>query len=99
MHLQDMYDELIKRIRLPDNSNKYHELFNSCRSKDKNDNLIYWEINKKIPELLERIPKCDGEEKELFIKDYIVSINKVKQLLDIKGWVKLEKEFGVQEDI
>lgn len=92
MQLQDMYDELTKRIRLSDNANKYNTLFNLHQPEDNDDNLIYWEINEKIPDLLKQIPKLDGKDKSFFIGDCAASINKVKQLLDKKGWAEIQED-------
>ena len=87
-----MYDELTKRILLSDNANKYNTLFNLHQPEDNDDNLIYWEINEKIPDLLKKIPKLDSKEKSFFITDCVASINKVKQLLDKKGWAEIQED-------
>ncbi len=87
MKLKDEYNKLLERMRLPENSKKYNELVNSSSTRDKEDNLIYWEMDQKIKNLLGQISNEDDAENRFLIADCEASINKVKQLLDMKEWV------------
>lgn len=87
MTLKDENENLLKRMQLPENSEKYNELLNPNHKRNLEDARIYWEMKKKIPDLLDKISNEDNAENNFLIASCGAAIDHVKALLDAKGWL------------
>ena len=78
-NLRNEYEKLCKQIK---STPRYEMVFCSNPSDDKDNNMIRWIINKKIPYLLEIIEwEEDKQKQDLYCNDCKASLKKVQKLL------------------
>lgn len=84
-NLRNEYETLCKQIK---STPKYEMISGSNPSDDKDSNMIRWNMNKKIPHLLEILEgEEDKQQWDFYCNDCKASLKKVQRLLD-----KFEKE-------
>nr|QGT51091.1 hypothetical protein Firmicute1046_1670 [uncultured Firmicutes bacterium] len=86
--LQQKYAELLTRMRLPENAERYNELYGELSENDNDFYILRWEMDRKIPTLLKNIEKEQGAYRDFLRADCQTSIKKVEKLLTDSGWAK-----------
>lgn len=89
--LQQKYKELLARMRLPANREKYYALVGAMPADDKVSQMLRYKLNIKIPSLLKTISQKEGAERELCSNICRRELIKVEQLLDELSWTKAEE--------